>query len=152
MVADHFAILKVGPWLTFAFREALFALAAIERELLDGRCRLSRVRESLEEAMLRNPSHWKAYYHGDEKDVNRNLIYAYSDRCRYYWTEPSVQQEVARLFDNLSSLSIPLTLVSQFLPLEYEAIRAGQLQPTPETLVRNHIRHVLRIYARACAG
>lgn len=154
MVADHFAILKVGPWLTFAFREALLALAAIERELLDGRpgCRLSRVRESLEEAMLRNPAHWKAYYHGDEKDVRRNLIYAYSDRCRYYWNEPSVQNEVVRLFDNLSSLSIPLTLVSQFLPLEYEAIRAGQFQPTPEMLVRNHIRHVLRIYARGCAG
>ncbi|HYA25855.1 MAG TPA: class II D-tagatose-bisphosphate aldolase, non-catalytic subunit, partial [Terriglobales bacterium] len=27
MVRDHFAILKVGPWLTFAFREAVFALA-----------------------------------------------------------------------------------------------------------------------------
>ena len=34
MVMDHFAILKVGPWLTFAFREAVFALAAIETEWL----------------------------------------------------------------------------------------------------------------------
>ena len=33
MVEDHFAILKVGPWLTFAFREAVLALSAIEREL-----------------------------------------------------------------------------------------------------------------------
>ena len=154
MVEDHFAILKVGPWLTFAFREAVLALAAIEHELLNGRsgCRLSRVRESLEGEMLRNPAHWKAYYHGDEKDVRRNLIYAYSDRCRYYWGEPTVQKEVARLFDNLSSLPIPLTLVSQFLPLEYDAIRNGQLQPSPEMLVRGHIRHVLRIYSSACAG
>ena len=30
LVASHFAILKVGPMLTFAFREAVFALAAIE--------------------------------------------------------------------------------------------------------------------------
>jgi len=34
MVRDHFAILKVGPWLTFAFREAVFALAAVEEEWL----------------------------------------------------------------------------------------------------------------------
>lgn len=34
LVKDHFAILKVGPALTFALREALFSLAAIEEELL----------------------------------------------------------------------------------------------------------------------
>src|SRR5205823_6088923 len=46
---DHFAILKVGPWLTFAYREAIFSLSSIERELL-GRgkgYRLSQVREAL---------------------------------------------------------------------------------------------------------
>src|SRR5690606_8341366 len=32
LVRDHFAILKVGPGLTFALREALWALDAIERE------------------------------------------------------------------------------------------------------------------------
>ena len=36
LVEDHFAILKVGPELTFAFREAVFALEAIERELSSG--------------------------------------------------------------------------------------------------------------------
>ena len=36
LVQDHFAFLKVGPELTFAFREAVFALEAIERELLEG--------------------------------------------------------------------------------------------------------------------
>jgi D-tagatose-1,6-bisphosphate aldolase subunit GatZ/KbaZ len=61
MVKDHFAILKVGPALTFAFREAVFALSAIERELLASRpaTRLSRVREELEAAMLRNPVYWQ---------------------------------------------------------------------------------------------
>lgn len=33
LVRDHFAILKVGPALTFALREAIFALAQIEQEL-----------------------------------------------------------------------------------------------------------------------
>jgi D-tagatose-1,6-bisphosphate aldolase subunit GatZ/KbaZ len=35
MVPDHFCILKVGPWLTFAYREALFALAEIEKHLYE---------------------------------------------------------------------------------------------------------------------
>jgi len=34
MVEDHFAILKVGPWLTYSFREAVFALEAIQNECL----------------------------------------------------------------------------------------------------------------------
>ena len=34
LVRDHFAILKVGPALTFAFREAVFALAMMENELV----------------------------------------------------------------------------------------------------------------------
>ena len=33
LVKDHFAILKVGPGLTFAMREALWALDAIDQEL-----------------------------------------------------------------------------------------------------------------------
>jgi len=63
MVCDHFAILKVGPWLTFAFREAVFALAAVEEEWLGDRkgIAISGVRESLEEAMLANPQYWKGY-------------------------------------------------------------------------------------------
>ena len=66
MVEDHFAILKVGPWLTFAFREAVFALSAIERESLGHRraVRTSQVREALEAAMLRNPVYWRSYYRG----------------------------------------------------------------------------------------
>ena len=39
LVEDHFAVLKVGPALTFALREALFALAAIETSCSDARQR-----------------------------------------------------------------------------------------------------------------
>ena len=37
LVEDHFCILKVGPWLTFAYREALFALESVEIEILGER-------------------------------------------------------------------------------------------------------------------
>lgn len=153
MVEDHFAILKVGPWLTFAFREAVLALSAIERELY-GKTqahRISQVREALETAMLRDPSHWRSYYHGEEDEVRRDRIYAYSDRCRYYWNQAAVQEEIARLLDNVRAKPIPFTLISQYLPLEYDAIRAGELDAAPERMIQYHIRRVLRIYADACA-
>ncbi len=152
MVEDHFAILKVGPWLTFAFREAVLALGAIERELFTTgwKREISHVREALEAAMLRDPTHWRSYYRGDEDEVRRDLIYGYSDRCRYYWHQPPVKEEIARLFDNLGDRPIPLTLISQCLPLEYEAIRSGKLQAVPARMVQHHIRRVLRVYADAC--
>ena len=123
LVEDHFAILKVGPWLTFAFREAIFALSAMERELLGGNkaIRLSEVRQALENAMLRNPSHWRSYYHGDEAKQRFSRVYSYSDRCRYYWHGAEVQREIRQLLANLENQSLPATLISQFLPLEYEA-------------------------------
>jgi D-tagatose-1,6-bisphosphate aldolase subunit GatZ/KbaZ len=153
MVEDHFAILKVGPWLTFAFREAVLALSAIERELHSSRSerQISRVRETLEAAMLRDPAYWRSYYHGDEDEVRLDLTFGYSDRCRYYWTRPVVQEEISRLFENLGERPIPLTLISQYLPLEYEAIRSGELRTVPELLIGYHIRRVLRVYADACS-
>ena len=154
MVEDHFAILKVGPWLTFAYREAMLALGAIERELLktSSGIRQSQVREALEQAMLSNPVYWRSYYRGDEEKIRRELIYSYSDRCRYYWNEPSVQKEVGQLLNNLAAQPIPLTLLSQFLPFEFEAIREGELKATWEMIVRHHIQRVLRVYSRACAA
>ncbi len=153
MVEDHFAILKVGPWLTFAYREAVLALSAIERELFTtvSKRQISQVREALETAMLRDPAHWRSYYRGEGDEVRRDLIYGYSDRCRYYWNQPAVQDEIARLFDNLGGGPIPLTLVSQYLPLEYEAIRSGGLQAVPERVIHHHIRRVVRVYADACS-
>jgi len=154
MVEDHFAILKVGPWLTFAYREAVLALSAIERELFARvpKHQISQVREALEAAMLSNPAYWRSYYRGDEDEVRRDLIYSYSDRCRYYWTQPGVRDEVARLFDSLRGRTIPLTLVSQYLPLEYEAVRSGELRAVPERMIQHHIRRVVRVYADACSA
>jgi D-tagatose-1,6-bisphosphate aldolase subunit GatZ/KbaZ len=152
MVEDHFAILKVGPWLTFAFREAVFALSMIERELLGGEKSESpsHVRDALDQAMLREPAYWRSYYSGDESQLRISRAYSYSDRCRYYWHESSVQTEIGRLIENLTAQSIPLTLISQYLPLEYAAIRAGEIANQPEAIVRYHIHSVLRAYAAAC--
>jgi len=151
MVEDHFAILKVGPELTFAFREAIFALSAIERESLRGKAaRISQVREALEAAMLRDSSHWRDYYRGNEDELRVSRFYSYSDRCRYYWPDVEVQREIKILIENLTLFPPLFTLLSQYLPLQYEAIRAGTLQPRPSEIIQHHIGDVLRKYAIAC--
>jgi D-tagatose-1,6-bisphosphate aldolase subunit GatZ/KbaZ len=152
MVEDHFAILKVGPWLTFAFREAVFALSAMEREWLAHRrgVRLSQVTTALETAMLSNPAHWRSYYHGSADEMRLARIYSYSDRCRYYWGDATVQQELAQLRANIDASPPPPTLVSQYLPLQYEAIRSGRLRANAEDMIRDHIQNVLRVYSAAC--
>jgi D-tagatose-1,6-bisphosphate aldolase subunit GatZ/KbaZ len=152
MVQDHFAILKVGPWLTFAYRESIFALSAIEREILGHRrnVRLSQVREAMESEMLRNPAYWRSYYHGGEDELRLSRAFSFSDRCRYFWPQPSVQEEVNRLLHNLALFACPLTLMSQYLPIEYEAIREGVLENHALALIGHHIRRVLRFYGAAC--
>jgi len=152
MVKDHFAILKVGPALTFAFREAVFALSAIERELFAGRpaTRSSMVREELDAAMLRHPAYWQPYHRGNATDLRLARAFSLSDRCRYYWQDPAVQGEMGRLLNNLAGCSLTLGLLSQYLPLEYEAVRDGRLHPEPRALIHLHIRSVLDIYAAAC--
>jgi D-tagatose-1,6-bisphosphate aldolase subunit GatZ/KbaZ len=95
MVQDHFAILKVGPRLTFAYREAIFALSAIERDWLGNskKTRLSAVTETLNAAMLRNPVHWQGYVgYQDEAMQFVSRQFSYSDRCR------STTPEGPRLF------------------------------------------------------
>jgi D-tagatose-1,6-bisphosphate aldolase subunit GatZ/KbaZ len=153
MVEDHFAILKVGPELTFAFREAVFSLSAIEQEMLHGSAvRLSNVREALDAAMLRDPSYWRDYYHGDAHQLRISRFYSYSDRCRYYWHHPEVNIELELLVHNLTTFPPALTLVSQYLPLEYQAIREGILASSPNEMVQHHIRSVLHKYAVACGA
>ncbi len=153
MVEDHFAILKVGPWLTFAYREAIFALSAMEGDWLGRRAdvRRSSVRAALQAAMSQNPVYWKAYYcNRDEAAQAFAREFSYSDRCRYYWPDPAVQGEVSLLLRNLSQEPIPLTLVSQYFPEQYDCIRAGEWRAEPGKLIEQHIRNVLRIYSAAC--
>lgn len=152
MVEDHFAILKVGPWLTFAFREAIFALAAIEEEWLGAKkeIALSHVREALELAMLENPEHWRSYYRGDAAALRLARKYSYSDRCRYYWTQPSVANAVRCLIGNLITSPPPVSVISQFLPVQADAIRAGGSSNHPGEIIRGKILEVMDVYAYAC--
>jgi D-tagatose-1,6-bisphosphate aldolase subunit GatZ/KbaZ len=149
LVEDHFAILKVGPALTFAFREAVFALEMIEKELFVGQAAVerSRLRQVLEEEMLRRPADWRPYASGTPEEVRLMRRYGLSDRVRYYWAQPRVAAALDRLIGNLERRAIPSALASQFFPEQVDFTAAT---PSPQELISARIRRVLRSYSRAC--
>jgi D-tagatose-1,6-bisphosphate aldolase subunit GatZ/KbaZ len=152
LVEDHFAILKVGPALTAAFREAVFALAWMEREWLGGRAGvvLSELPSVLERVMMADPRHWSNYYRGEPQQIAFDLRYSYYDRARYYWNHPEVQTSLTLLFGNLTQSPPPPALVSQFLPEPYARRHEGGSNDRPEGWVSERINAVLRTYTCAC--
>jgi D-tagatose-1,6-bisphosphate aldolase subunit GatZ/KbaZ len=149
LVRDGFAILKVGPGVTFALREALYALADIEAELLPAAKRAD-LRAVVEAAMLRKPANWDKYYHGDEAQRRLLRTYSYSDRVRYYWADPEVDAAAQRLLRNLAGTTIPENLLSRYLPAQYWALRRGGIDGSPVSIVQSKVREVIEHYAAAC--
>jgi D-tagatose-1,6-bisphosphate aldolase subunit GatZ/KbaZ len=149
LIKDHFGILKVGPQLTLALREALFALSYIEDELVSTEER-SYLREVCEEEMLSEPKNWQRFYAVPSSQGKFYRRYSYSDRIRYYWNLPRISNAVIKLMINLSTRAIPLPLISQFLPEQYKEIRNGELNAVPEALVKSKIKQVTEAYAFAC--
>lgn len=150
LVQDHFAILKVGPALTFAYREAIFSLEQMENELVSDISQRSNLIETLDIAMLKSPEHWLKYYLGDEDEKRFARKYSLSDRSRYYWGDPQVQNALRILFNNLQKKSLPLTLISQFSPFQYAKIRSGEIDPTPLAIIHDRIGNVIEGYNQAC--
>jgi D-tagatose-1,6-bisphosphate aldolase subunit GatZ/KbaZ len=149
LVTDGWRVLKVGPGLTFAMREALFALAGIESELI-GPDQRSRLREVVERRMLAAPEHWERYCPGSATEQYIGRLYSYSDRIRYYWPDAEIDAAVQRLLQNLDDCQIPEPMLSAFLPDQYHRVRAGLLSNDPKGLVLDRIRGVLQVYTHAC--
>ena len=149
LVRDHFAILKVGPALTFALREAVWALDQIEREWL-GDEKSSHVRETLLAAMRDDPQHWRKYYQGSGRTLELQLAYSLSDRIRYSWPAAGVTRALAHLEASFDSGTPPLPLLRQYLPSAYRAVQRGELRPGASSLIVHHVRRVLNDYSQAC--
>lgn len=151
LVEGHFCILKVGPWLTFAYREALLSLEAIEIEILGRDSKeLSKLSDVLESVMLEEPKYWKPYYPGNEKQQAFKRKYSFSDRVRYYWPFNEIEEAKNRLYNNLSKAEISLSLLSQYMPEQFYQVCAGKINANPTELVHSHIQTVTGIYSRAC--
>lgn len=147
LVEDGVGILKVGPGLTFAMREAMFALENIEKELIYGTdTEPSKFAEVLDAEMLKNDKNWKKHYQGTELEIRLKRKYSFSDRCRYYMPTPAVEAAADRLLTNLRTLGIPLNLLSQFMPIQYTKVREGYLKNDPVELIEDRIINTIDEY------
>jgi len=152
LVRGHFAILKVGPGVTYALRETFWALSFIEDEMLEAAKR-SDLRRVVLDVMHAEPKHWNKYY-TDAARLTLDMQYSLSDRVRYYWAHPRIRAACDTLLRNLDAASrtgaLPLALLSQYLPCQYEDVRAGQLTNSATSVLRAGVTSVLDQYARAC--
>ncbi|CUH95130.1 D-tagatose-1,6-bisphosphate aldolase subunit GatZ [Propionispora sp. 2/2-37] len=151
MVEDGIAILKVGPALTFALREGLFALSHMEAELFrfSAEVEQSRFIEVLDSCMAYHPENWLHHYHGRPGEIRYARKFSFSDRCRYYLPAVEVQTALERLMKNLQLVDIPLTLLSQFMPVQYKKVRDGLLQRDAESLLKDRIINCIDEYLYA---
>ena len=151
LVRDGFAILKVGPWLTFALREALYGLDSIAQDLGAAPAQ-ERLPAAMEALMLREPENWRAYYAGSADELRVQRHFSFSDRIRYYWARPEAQAAVDRLFARLGERVIPAPLVSQYLGALYPAVADGALTARPRELAIAAVERILARYDQACRG
>jgi D-tagatose-1,6-bisphosphate aldolase subunit GatZ/KbaZ len=152
MVRDQFAILKVGPALTFALRQALFALERIELEWLGGRrgIRLSGLTSTLMSALEHDRSHWRRYYVNGGRETVGAVLEGRLDRVRYYWTVPQVDRALKQLFKNLETSPAPADMVMRHLPVLSEKIATGADAIPPRAIVLDALTSALADYHRAC--
>lgn len=157
LVRDGYAILKVGPWLTFALREALYGLEAIAQilspELIGNGAPgfvCAGLPAAMEALMSRKPDHWMNFYEGDANDLRFQRHFSFSDRIRYYWPHPEAQAAVNRLFAQLNDRLIPNPLVSQYLGTLYPMVADGIVEARPRNLIFAAVNQVLRRYDSAC--
>jgi D-tagatose-bisphosphate aldolase class II non-catalytic subunit len=148
LVADGFAILKVGPWLTFALREALYGLDHIASELHPGE-RAESLQTTMERVMSARPEYWQQYYLGNAKERRVKRHFSYSDRIRYYWTDPDAMRAVSQLLTLLGDSALPVTVVSQFLNGRYAGVVSGRTRPTARALLDASVSAVIETYAAA---
>jgi D-tagatose-1,6-bisphosphate aldolase subunit GatZ/KbaZ len=148
MSEDSFAILKVGPALTFAFREAIFLLGCVETALADVGIfgSTTQIPHVLEQAMRSDPRHWRGYYEESGPRSSMNLLYSLSDRCRYYWSVPEVDLAAKELIARLEKNWPPSQLLRQFFPEQYWKVRRGSIEDTPQSYIVDRIQDVLRTY------
>lgn len=148
MVVDGICILKVGPSLTYAMREAVFALSMMEKELVPAE-EQAYVIETLEHVMTDAPGNWQKHYHGNLKELALARKYSFSDRARYYMGDKKVTAAIDRLFENLRKYCIPMNMLHQYMPLQFDKVRTGSLNMAPKALVQDAILQFLYDYEYA---
>ncbi|MBX5159235.1 MULTISPECIES: D-tagatose-bisphosphate aldolase, class II, non-catalytic subunit [unclassified Rhizobium] len=149
LVDGGFAILKVGPGLTFALREALYGLDAIAG-ILAGTTPGTGLAATMETMMVEQPAHWAGHYSGSPDEERLQRHFSYSDRIRYYWPDPRAAAAVDALFNRLPD-AIPETLISQYLGRLYPDVVSKRVDPNARKLCLSAIDAALAPYSAATA-
>ncbi|WP_342076950.1 class II D-tagatose-bisphosphate aldolase non-catalytic subunit [Yoonia sp. SS1-5] len=138
----NFAILKVGPALTFAWREAVYALSHADIWRVGG----PHLSLLMEDIMTKTPGYWEGHYHGTPADQRIMRHFGYADRIRYYWTNEAVMQAVADIKSRIDAAPAPAPLLAQYLPAATLA-RARTLDLPPATAILvAHVQQALLPY------
>jgi D-tagatose-1,6-bisphosphate aldolase subunit GatZ/KbaZ len=148
MVEDHFAILKVGPALTYAFRDALFMMARIEDELIRENKRSNLVKV-IDDVMVSDPKYWIDYYLGNSDEISKSRKNSYSDRIRYYWNYDEVARSMHTLFLNLKNKKIPNSIINYQKNKLSDQVNLDK-KFNPQLIIENFINEVLFDYKYAC--
>ncbi|WP_323767332.1 class II D-tagatose-bisphosphate aldolase, non-catalytic subunit [Marinovum sp.] len=143
LVENHFFFLKVGPELTFRFREAVFALAEIEAQIAPEKP--SGLKSIVKRRMAENDGYWRDYYHGSESETALLRIFSYSDRIRYYWTDPEIAEALDTLIANLKGAEVSETIVSQY----FTGLEFGGMPTDPDALISGHVQRCVQRYNEA---
>ena len=102
-----FGLHKVGPALTFAYRQAVYgldmALALVGKSV--------GLIETMDRLMTTQPKYWQAHYKSGD-DYARH--FGYADRIRYYWPDPAVQSVISKLRTAVDETVIPDPVLRQF--------------------------------------
>ena len=146
LVRDGFAILKVGPELTFVLREAIYAMDLIASDLLPDYGDRPLYHE-METVMQSAPENWARHYHGSRAQQRQMRHYSLSDRIRYYWSTPQAQAAVIRLLEALRGQIVPKPLMWQHMP---HTAHAADKALEPEDILIERVRDSLSTYHAAC--
>jgi len=144
LVKMGFSILKVGPWLTFALREALYALDDMA-DSLAGKPPQGGLMSLMEAEMLAAPDLWRKHYSGSDEKLWLQRHFSLSDRIRYYWPAKNPARAVADLLARLEDKVIPGPVLHQFFP-KYDL---NTRNVNAQILLKNSVKDVLRVYDAA---
>jgi D-tagatose-bisphosphate aldolase class II non-catalytic subunit len=142
LVASHFAILKVGPELTAAYREAVVDMACIEDRLPISV--KSNIMAIIAKVMDASPKYWQGYITNDTR-TELMKIYGLSDRIRYYWPGKTIQDALKILHANIDGASVEIGLIAQFASLP-----VLRTLPLSQEIIQARVAAVVNKYLSAC--
>lgn len=149
MARMGFAFQKVGPALTFAWRQAVYALDAA-RQIAGWGDPI--VLPAMERLMVEEPGWWQGHYHGDAAALRLMRHVGLADRIRYYWPQPAAQAAVAALMADLAGRDLPDPLLWQVFPGNVLDLAATIPGPRAVALTQAAVQAALMPYFFGEAG